>query len=196
MTDHVANLLGLSEERRMEMNSELLKYKEGLDALDIPTNAKVIITKTILGIVTDCVNSECRLILIRGLPGSGKSTYAKQIQQVFKIVRGVSISIQEADMYMGSRFNPERLQSCHESCQTSTSKFISEGGYVIVSNTSTTREEMAPYIKIALKNKIKMKIIEPPTPWKYNINVCREKCTKPGIPQSVYERYLENLKSM
>jgi tRNA uridine 5-carbamoylmethylation protein Kti12 len=92
-----------------------------------------------------------KLILVRGLPGSGKSTYAKQY---------FSSHIHlEADMYFvqpdGSYdWIPERLGKAHNWCQESAKIFLSNGLDVVVSNTFTTRKELEPYVNFAILHEI------------------------------------------
>lgn len=84
-----------------------------------------------------------KLILIRGIPGSGKSTIAKEMN-------GIHL---EADMYFmrdgDYQFDINRLREAHEWCQLTTKKRLGEGATVIVSNTFTTIKELRPYFEIA-----------------------------------------------
>ena len=81
-------------------------------------------------------------ILIRGLPGSGKSTMAKQYH-------GSYIHL-ETNMFWGPNyeFDMSRLKEAHEWCQNSARIFLASHS-VIVSNTFTTKKEMDPYFDIA-----------------------------------------------
>jgi predicted kinase len=83
------------------------------------------------------------LILLRGLPGSGKSTFAKMIcnQHV------------EADMYFmvnGTyEFDPSALGRAHEWCRAKTEEWMKKGYNVVVSNTFTQEWEMDTYYWLA-----------------------------------------------
>lgn len=84
------------------------------------------------------------LILIRGLPGSGKSTFA----------RDYDIRHYEADMFFIQpdgeyEFNPGLIKQAHEWCQTSVRCALYARHDVVVSNTFTTLKEMQPYIDFA-----------------------------------------------
>lgn len=87
-----------------------------------------------------------KLIIVRGLPGSGKSTFAKTL----------FANHLEADMYFMTdgeyEFNPNKLHDAHIWCQNTTDHIISNGCDVVVSNTFTTMKEMKPYIEIAHKH--------------------------------------------
>lgn len=86
------------------------------------------------------------LFLVRGLPGSGKSTFAKAIGgPVF-----------EADQYFmvdgEYRFNPALLGAAHNHCKNNTEIAMRNGHKkVVVSNTFTQEWEMEAYYELAVK---------------------------------------------
>jgi predicted kinase len=83
------------------------------------------------------------LILLRGLPGSGKSTFAKLIcnQHV------------EADMFFMEggeyKFDASKLRQAHAWCQEKTETWMKMGYHICVSNTFTQEWEMEAYYKLA-----------------------------------------------
>lgn len=84
-----------------------------------------------------------RLLIVRGLPGSGKSTYA-QLQ------KGIHI---EADMYHindEGRYDwkPENVHASHKWCQSLCKSKLEAGEDVVVSNTFTTLKELRPYLEM------------------------------------------------
>lgn len=91
-----------------------------------------------------------RLILIRGLPGSGKSTIAKCYSGAIHV---------EADMFHMNEdgvydWKAERLGASHKWCQDTTAERLEAGYDVVVSNTFTTIKELRPYFNIAAANNI------------------------------------------
>ena len=91
------------------------------------------------------------LILIRGLPGSGKTTYAKEL-----IKQNPNLSHYEADMFFEDgdgyyHFDYRQLKDAHSWCLYQTSKDLSKGKSVIVSNTFTQKWEIQPYIDLVGK---------------------------------------------
>ena len=91
------------------------------------------------------------LLIIRGIPGAGKSTLAKKMLKV--IWNSIHF---EADMYhvdQDGKYNwkPENVQKAHEWCFQSTRVFLTHGHTVIVSNTFTTKKEIQPYLELAAK---------------------------------------------
>lgn len=89
------------------------------------------------------------LYLIRGVSGAGKSTLAAQMSAY------MHIPFIESDMhfYTGNTylFNPSELHVAHQWCQGAAYGQISKGKSVIVSNTSTTENEVKVYQDIALQ---------------------------------------------
>jgi hypothetical protein len=85
-----------------------------------------------------------RLVIIRGIPGSGKTTYAKSL--------GIDQHY-EADMYFdlynGGQFDPKKIKLAHEWCQNNVRYALTVGADVVVSNTFTRKWEMEPYLKMA-----------------------------------------------
>lgn len=89
------------------------------------------------------------LILIRGVSGSGKSTYAKKLMK-----EDPTLSHYEADMYFYTpngeyKFDPKSLPKAHNWCRAQTEKDLRSGKSVIVSNTFTKKWEVQPYIDLA-----------------------------------------------
>lgn len=87
-----------------------------------------------------------QLVIIRGLPGSGKSTMAQEyVKMGFKHY--------EADMYFERdgqyTFNPNRLRHAHQWCRNAVEKALEQGYNVVVSNTFTQRWEFEPYVEVA-----------------------------------------------
>jgi predicted kinase len=94
------------------------------------------------------MKKECKmkeLILLRGLPGSGKSTFAK----LFK-----TIEHYEADMFFmrgnGYEFDGSKLKEAHTWCQDLVLMAMKRSEpSIVVSNTFTQEWEMEVYYKLA-----------------------------------------------
>lgn len=89
------------------------------------------------------------LYFLRGVPGCGKSTLAKELWQL-----GVASLHLEADSFFydeegNYNFDPSFLGAAHKGCQESARKALEFGMSVIVSNTSTTEKEVQVYQQIA-----------------------------------------------
>ena len=100
------------------------------------------------------------LFIIRGLPGSSKSTYARQLLAEGKIQAHF-----EADMYFEHVttgqyiFDPTKLGSAHRWCYEMTTQALEEGKSVAVANTFTTHKEMKDYVNFAKDSGYDLQII-------------------------------------
>lgn len=98
------------------------------------------------------------LILVRGIPGSGKTTLAKMIAGT------TGAEHHEADHYFeredGSyHFDGNKLAHAHSQCKHRTRMDLIAGKSVVVSNTFTTRWEVDPYINLARDFGAKLQVI-------------------------------------
>ena len=87
------------------------------------------------------------LNIVRGLPDSGKSSYAKQAAE---LDGGIVV---EADQYFTSEegiytFRSDLLFKAHEDCYSRTIDELFRGHNVYVANTFTTKKELKRYFNI------------------------------------------------
>lgn len=102
-----------------------------------------------------------KLIIVRGIPGSGKTTFAEFLFNFIDIE--IDAAILAADDYFYDddgvyNFDANKLHQAHVHCQQSVeNSMILDGGkeaplsLIIVHNTSTTPKEMKPYLDLAKK---------------------------------------------
>lgn len=92
------------------------------------------------------------LYLIRGVSGSGKSTFARMLAD------NLNCNYWEADMYFNDpktgeyKFNPSWIGQAHGWCFEHFRQDLDSGNNVIVSNTFTTEQDMERYIDNAHAN--------------------------------------------
>lgn len=85
------------------------------------------------------------LYIVRGVPGSGKSTFARQLTS----------NVFEADQYFIDKdgnynFIPSEIKNAHAECQDDVkSAMMSSISKIAVSNTFTQEWEMTPYLELA-----------------------------------------------
>lgn len=96
-----------------------------------------------------------KMIIMRGLPGSGKTTIAKDL--------GADVICSADDYFTDSdgvySFSPQRLKDAHENCQSRVKDALAQNLFVVVDNTHTRRWEMQPYIDMAKEYGIEPEII-------------------------------------
>jgi predicted kinase len=95
------------------------------------------------------------LVLVRGLPGSGKTTF---VQKNFP-----EYTQFEADLYRYDGrglyiFEPELNYLCHKLCIASTKCALRRREDVAVANTFVTRKEMKPYFELAEEYNVPIKV--------------------------------------
>lgn len=88
------------------------------------------------------------LYIVRGLPGSGKSTFAKSLVKE-------DYCHKEADMYFINekgeyKFKPTQIKDAHKWCREEVDNLMRYShSPVVVSNTFTQEWEMEPYMELA-----------------------------------------------
>ena len=111
-----------------------------------------------------------RLIVLRGIPGSGKSTFAKKELPKADLVASADDGMMEGDKYV---FNPAKLPAAHGACLRAVIEKLQQGvsletailrsqqpefagslravpydPVIVVDNTSTSVAEIAPYVAV------------------------------------------------
>lgn len=104
-----------------------------------------------------------KLILIRGVSGSGKSTKAQKIILASK-AQGFSTSCNEADHFRykwGTYiYRVNENASCHKKCLSKTAQAMQNNtNVVVVANTFIKKAQLKPYLCLANKHGYSVEII-------------------------------------
>ena len=92
------------------------------------------------------------VIILRGIPGSGKSTYARQL------AKGRPARILSADDFFTTadgtyQFDAAFLHAAHKACLREYTRALGvppiKGGLIVVDNTNTREAEITPYYALA-----------------------------------------------
>lgn len=102
------------------------------------------------------------LVLIRGLPGSGKTTMARVLVMV-------GYEHHEADHYFerggAYRFDAAELPKAHAWCLDRAKDSMNRGARCVVANTFTRRWEMQPYMDAAKAAGVPVRLLEARGTW-------------------------------
>jgi len=93
------------------------------------------------------------LILVRGLPGSGKTAFAELIGE----------PISADDFFMrGSKyvFDPDLLPQAHADCQARCRARLWEKGHAVVANTFSQRWELQPYLSMGMELGTRVHVVD------------------------------------
>lgn len=141
------------------------------------------------------------MVILRSLPGGGKTTVAQQYKQKHKD----SCYICSTDDYWLRPdgiydFNFDLLGESHQWNQKRVKNIIRDNirsqydTVIVVDNTNITFNEMKPYITLGLKYNYQIEFKEPDVPWKYDVEECFKKNTH-GVPYATILRMYKKFES-
>lgn len=94
-----------------------------------------------------------KMLVIRGIPGSGKSTFVECLRVAQDIFLGDPLSVVSADLFFDEdgiyNFDPKKIGKAHEWCQNNARNFMRLGHHIVVDNTNIKQWEMDPYRDLA-----------------------------------------------
>lgn len=138
--------------------------------------------------MVDLINKGTRVcVLMRGLPGSGKSFIAYQL--VEETVKTAENHIVSADQYFTNKmgrynFDSSKLSEAHEFTQRQFTQLACQGvSPLIVDNTNMCYWEMYYYLQVAVQYKYHVEIMEPATPWMLRPDILKQKNTH-AVPEA------------
>lgn len=146
-----------------------------------------------------CVKN--RMIIMRGIPGSGKSFTARAIANRYPSNRVVIYSTDDYWSATETPFNKKSLWKAHKWNQERTEKTLKEKKVwcVIIDNTNVKKWEAKPYVKAAIRNGFNNIQFKEPTSWWWAFKTssktqCIDMCSlkAPSVPRGVLERMFDN----
>jgi predicted kinase len=131
-----------------------------------------------------------QLIIVRGLPGSGKSSIATNLgvpaNNIFSVddywLRPDGTYDFNYDYVAKSyQWNHQRVSA------TMASKVLDTKTTLVVDNVNITFDEILPYVEAAQVYKYSIKLLEPQTEWRYDVEECYKNNTH-SVPYSTVRR--------
>lgn len=126
-----------------------------------------------------------KMIITRGLPGSGKSTKASEL--------GVGGVVLGSDDFWGPDydFDISRIGEAHRWNQKRVLDAIQDGvSPIVVDNTNVSLYEIRPCLEMAQAHDYQIEIIEADTPWKFDAEELAKR-NKHGVSQENIQKMID-----
>ncbi|XP_068207115.1 NEDD4-binding protein 2-like [Palaemon carinicauda] len=132
------------------------------------------------------------MIILKGLPGSGKSTIAENIKMLYE--NAVICSADHFFMVDGKyMFNPEKLKDAHGACQTKAREAAKRNKSVIViDNTNIKNWESSCYLQMCKTYHYVALMVEPRTPWRFDVKELLKKNSH-GLKEDIISRKVRHI---
>ncbi|XP_028392960.1 2',3'-cyclic-nucleotide 3'-phosphodiesterase-like [Dendronephthya gigantea] len=133
------------------------------------------------------------MFILRGAPGSGKTTVARAILEQAKdqaiVCSADDFRYNENGEYVWQK---EKLEETHNKCKKKAEEFAALGKpSIIIDNTNIRTFEVEPYMKIAQQYGYVVVLVEPKTPWKHQARELVKK-TPHNVPLGTIFKRLED----
>lgn len=155
-------------------------------------------TEQIRNIISNHNQGSRILILMRGVPGSGKSYLARKLVDMMvggshNNYRAHILTTDDFFMIRGQyQYDKFRLSEAHSWNQQRARNVLRMGmSPVIIDNTNIELWEMEPYLREGVKNGYIIEVVEPTTPWAKKANILLRKNVH-NVPLVSIKRMLEN----
>ena len=128
------------------------------------------------------------MYIMRGLPGSGKSTKAEHLGQ-----GGVVLASDDFFMVNGEYVWDERAISYAHSWNIRRAKEAIEKGIspIVIDNTNIKGEYARPYVEMAKEAGYEIRIAEPDTPWKFDVDELARRNTH-RVPRDKIQKMVDS----
>lgn len=120
------------------------------------------------------------LVILRGLPGSGKSTMIKN--EIPREFPNYPPNVCSADFYHIDKadgvykYDKAKAGEAHKFCQDEADRLMQyDTPLVVIDNTNITYNEMGPYIVLAMKYGYHVSFREPKTAWAWDVEECAKR---------------------
>ena len=141
------------------------------------------------------IKSNLVMFIMRGLPGSGKSTVVKSIKSIYGNDDSGEFVICSADQYFMKnetyQFDISKLKDAHSYCQNKAQDAAkSKISTIVIDNTNVMKWEIGPYIKMGKSEGYIILLVEPKTPWLLDVDILTEK-NKHGVSKDILNKKVQ-----
>lgn len=138
------------------------------------------------------------MILMRGIPGSGKSTRAEALKQIISSKKRDAVVLSTDDFWYKDdpdiyAWDAKKIGEAHKWNQNRALQHIRFGHNVIIDNTNLDTFAIAPYIDIALKHNVKLYLHTVETPVETCIERQADRPEDRRVPEETIRRMAEKL---
>ena len=128
------------------------------------------------------------MYIMRGLPGSGKSSVARELGK-----GGAILSTDDFFMIEGEyKYDPSMIGYAHTWNQGRADQAIKAGvSPIVIDNTNVAGWQAKPYVERAVANGYRVEVKEPTTSWKFNAEELAEKNTH-EVPLDVIQQMVRD----
>lgn len=127
------------------------------------------------------------LIILRGIPGSGKSYTSQEFSDDGSNVFSTDDYFMQDGNYV---FNPSKLSAAHQWNQKRAIEAMDAGVTpVVIDNTNVQAWEAKGYVQAAVERGYRIEVREPETPWKFDAEELAKR-NQHGVPIEAIKRML------
>jgi predicted ABC-type ATPase len=132
------------------------------------------------------------LVIVRGLPGSGKTSLAKSMLTEFTDGGFLFEADQWFEKDGAYNYQQDKIQEAHDWCLAATIAHLVDNNTkpVFVANTFVLREHVKPYLQAARDFKHTVYVLEPLTSWVFNPEAC-SRFNQHGVPITTIQRMFQ-----
>lgn len=127
-----------------------------------------------------------KIVILRGLPGSGKSTKVMERYPDAVVCSADNYFINPLDGVY--RYNPERIGDAHKWCRfNAIAAADASAPVIVVDNTNIKYSDFRAYLEIAEAYGYEVELVESDTEWKWDVDECAKRNVH-GVPREAIQR--------